>query len=86
MDSLVAQWLGRRTPNTGGPGSMPVQGPRFRTLQLRVHMPQLKILYAAMNNEDPTCRNACVHTKSLQSCPTLCDPWSEWVAISFSNA
>jgi len=79
------QWLKRHTPNVGHLGSVPGQGTRSQMLQLRVHVLYLKILYAAMNNEDPTCRNACVHTKSLQSCPTLCDPWSEWVAISFST-
>ena len=41
--------------------------------------------------------NACMHAKSLQSCPTLCNLWTaahqappatsivEWVSISFSN-
>ena len=74
IDFPVGQWLKCHTPNVGDLGSIPGQGTRSQMLQLRVHMLYLKILYAAMNNEDPTCRNACVHAKSLQSCPTLCDP------------
>ena len=45
--SLVVQWLRLCTPNAGGPGLIPGQGTRSHMLQLRVHMLQLKILYAA---------------------------------------
>ena len=42
---------------------------------------------------DPVCEPTAAAAKSLQSCPTLCDPIPgilqartlEWVAISFSN-
>ena len=68
------QWLKCHTPNVGDLGSIPGQGTRSQMLQLRVHMLYLNILYAAMNTEDPTCPNACVYAKSLQSRPTLCDP------------
>ena len=33
--SLVVQWLRRRAPSVGGPGSIPGQGPGSHTLQLR---------------------------------------------------
>ena len=46
--SLVAQWLRLHTPNIGDPGSIPGQGTRSHVLQLGVHMPQRKILHAAM--------------------------------------
>ena len=36
-----------KTPNAGGPGSIPGQGTRFHVLQLRVHMPELKIPHTA---------------------------------------
>ena len=45
--SLVVQWLGFHAPSTGVLGSSPDQGTRSHMLQLRVHMPQLKILRAA---------------------------------------
>ncbi|TEA25080.1 hypothetical protein DBR06_SOUSAS6010062, partial [Sousa chinensis] len=45
--SLVVQWLRLRIPNAGGPGSIPGQGTRSHMLQLRVHMPQLRIPHAA---------------------------------------
>ena len=48
--SLVVQWLRLCAPNAGGPGLIPGQG-------TRPHMPQLKILSAAMKIEDPGCCN-----------------------------
>ena len=55
--SLVVQWLRLHAPNAGGLGSIPVWGARYRSLQLRVHMPQLKIVHAAMQIQDPECCN-----------------------------
>ena len=49
--SLVVQWLRLCTPNEGGLGSNPGQGIRSHVLQLRVHMPQLKIPHATMKIE-----------------------------------
>ena len=43
----MVQWLRLRTPNTGGPGSIPGQGTRSHMPQLGVLMPQLKIPHAA---------------------------------------
>ena len=51
--SLVAQWLRLHTPSPGGLGSIPEQGTRSHTWQLRVHMPQVKILRASTKMEDP---------------------------------
>ena len=45
--SLVVQWLRLHIANATGPGSIPGQGSRPHMQQLRVHMPQLKILHAA---------------------------------------
>ncbi|TEA37056.1 hypothetical protein DBR06_SOUSAS210217, partial [Sousa chinensis] len=42
-------------PNAGGPSSIPGQGTRSHMLQLRVHIPQLKIPHATP--KDPTCHN-----------------------------
>ena len=41
--SLMGQWLRLCAPNAGGLGSIPGQGTIAHMLQLRVHMPQLKI-------------------------------------------
>ena len=41
-DFLVAQWLRLCAPDAGGLGSIPGQGTRSHTQQLRVHMPQLR--------------------------------------------
>ncbi|TEA34432.1 hypothetical protein DBR06_SOUSAS6410081, partial [Sousa chinensis] len=46
--SLVAQWLKLCAPNAGDLGSIPGQGTRSHTPQLRARMPQLK---------DPACHN-----------------------------
>ena len=45
--SLVVQWLGLCAPNIEGLGLVPGWGTRSHLLQLRVHMPQLKICNAA---------------------------------------
>ena len=45
-------WLRLYTPNARGPGSIPGQGTRYDILQLRVPMPQLKMLYTATKTED----------------------------------
>ena len=45
--SLVVQWLRLHSPNAGGLSSIPGQGTRSHTLQLRVWVPQLKIPCAA---------------------------------------
>ena len=45
----MVQWLRLHSPNAGDPGLTPGQGTRTHMWQLRVSMPQLKILY-----EDPT--------------------------------
>ena len=45
--SLVFQWLGLCAPNTEGLGSIPAWETRSHLLQLRVHVPQLKICNAA---------------------------------------
>ena len=44
--SLVVQRLRLRAPRAGGPGLIPGRGTRSHMLQLRVRMPQLKILHA----------------------------------------
>ena len=49
--SLVVQRLRLCTPNAGGLGSIPGQGTRSHILQLRVRMPQLKILHAATKTQ-----------------------------------
>ena len=40
-----------RASNAGGPGSITLQGTRSHMLQLRVHMPQLKILHAVIRTQ-----------------------------------
>ena len=47
--SLVAQWIGLRTPNAGGPGSIPRLGTRF-------HMHAATKSSRAPTKE-PTCHN-----------------------------
>ena len=42
----MVQCLRIHTPNAGDPGAIPGQGTGSQMLQLRVHMPQLKILCA----------------------------------------
>ena len=55
--SLVVLRLKRHVPNAGGPGLIPGQGTKSHLLQLRVHMPRLKILHAVMKMEDSKCGN-----------------------------
>ena len=43
---MVVQWVKLPAPNSGGPSLIPGQGTRS-------HMPQLKILHAAMKIKDP---------------------------------
>ena len=40
-------------PNAGGPNLIPGQETRFHLLQLRVCMPQVKILHPTMKMDDP---------------------------------
>ena len=56
-DFPMVQWLRLRTHNAGGPGSIPGQGMRANTPQLKVRMLQLKILHYAMKIKDPTCHS-----------------------------
>ena len=49
--------IGLCIPSAEGPSSIPGQRTRTHMLQLRVGMPQLKILYAAVKIEGPTCHN-----------------------------
>ena len=51
--SLVVQWLRLLSPSAGGLGSILGQGTRSYRPQLRVHLPQQKILHAATKIEDP---------------------------------
>ena len=64
-----------RAPKAGGPGLIPGQGTRSHMLQLRVHMPQLKISYAA--TKDSACYNkdqrACVPQLSQVSHSVVSD-------------
>ena len=64
-----------RAPKAGGPGLIPGQGTRSHKLQLRVHMPQLKITYAA--TKDSACYNkdqrACVPQLSQVSHSVVSD-------------
>jgi hypothetical protein len=56
--SQVVQWLKLRATNAGDTGSIPGQGIRAHTSQLRIHMPKLKkIPHAARKTEDPTCHS-----------------------------
>ena len=48
---LVVQWLRLHAPNIGCPGSISGQGTRCHMSQLRVHMPQLKLLHAATKTQ-----------------------------------
>ena len=50
--SLAVQWLRLPTPNAGGPDLILGQGTRSHTLQLKVHMPQLKTPHATVKIED----------------------------------
>ena len=87
--SLVAQRLRLPAPNSGGPNSIPGQGTRSHMQELRVGMPQLKLLHES-ESVSPS-----VMPNSLP--PMVCSPPDssvhgilqprilEWVAISFSR-
>ena len=47
----MVQWPRHHAPNAGALGSIPGQGTGAYMLQLRVHMPQLKILHAATKTQ-----------------------------------
>ena len=49
--SLVVQQLRLRTPNAGGPGSIPGQGPRSRMPQLKVPHAAMKVLHTATKTQ-----------------------------------
>ena len=49
--SLMVQWLRLHTPNAGGLGLIPGQGPRSDMPQLRVLMPQLKIPHTKIKTQ-----------------------------------
>ena len=55
--SLEVQGLRLCAPNAGGPGSIPVQGTRSHTPQLRVNVLQNNILHAATKIKDLGCCN-----------------------------
>ena len=55
--SLMVQWLSLLLPNAGGPGSTCSQGTRSYMPQLRVRMPQVKILHVAKTIKGPLCSN-----------------------------
>ena len=63
--SLLVQWLRLHAPNAGGSGSIPDQGTRSYTPQLRSFMPQLKILHVP--TKDPTCCNLGTRMPQLQT-------------------
>ena len=67
--SLVLRWLRLCSPNAGGPGSIPDQGARSHTAQLRIWVLQPKISRAASKTQ---CARVCA--KSLPLCSTLRDP------------
>ena len=71
-----SQWLKCHTPNVGDLGSIPAQGTRSQMLPPRVHMLYLKILYAAMNNEGPTCRNAYCMLSPSSRVQLFVTPWT----------
>ena len=50
--------------NAGGPGSTPGQGTRSHMLQLRVHMPQLKILCATTKTQHSQKKNTMFNTNA----------------------
>ena len=85
----MVQWLRLWAPKAGGPSSIPGQETRSHMLQLRVHMPYLRPSTAKEINKYLNKRAvllkkkkknslhksaAAAAAKSLQLCPTLCDP------------
>ena len=53
----MVQWLRRPSPNAGGPGLIPGQEIGSHMMQLRVHLPQLKIPQAAVKTKGSLCCN-----------------------------
>ena len=47
----MIQWLRLRAPNPGGLSSIPGQGTRSHLLQLRVRVPQLRILHVTTKTQ-----------------------------------
>ena len=64
--SLLVQWLTIHAPNAGGPGSIPDQGTRSHSPQLKACMPQLKIPHVP-TFKDPTHCNLGTHMPQLQT-------------------
>ena len=54
--SMVVQWVKLPAPNSGGPSLIPGQGTRS-------HVPQLKILHAAMKIKDPRAATKIWHSQ-----------------------
>ena len=63
----MVQWLRLHDPNSGGLGLNPGQGTRSHMPQLRVLMPQLKILHATTKKKNPKKQK----THMLQLRPTI---------------
>ena len=53
---MVVQWVKLPAPNSGGPSLIPGQGTRS-------HVPQLKILHAAMKIKDPRAATKIWHSQ-----------------------
>ena len=64
----MVQWLRRPTPNAGALGSIPDQGTRSHMLQLRVSMPQLKILHATLKIPGATTKTRRGQINKLNKC------------------
>ena len=81
----VAQWLRLQASNAGGLGSTPGQGTGSRMLQLRVHMPQLKIPHAKTKTQSCQINRQQQHHQ-INSCISQNDfPISQYVKMSFIN-
>ena len=61
----MVQWLRLHAPSTGGPGLVPGQGSRSHMLQLRVHMPQLKVPRAATKTQYSPIKLVCVNVLQM---------------------
>ena len=61
----MVQWLRLRAPGAGGPGSIPGQGTRSHVLQLKIRMPQMKILHAATKIPCAATKTQCTQIKIL---------------------
>ena len=58
--SLVVQWLRLQATSAGGLGLISGWGARYYMLQLRIHMPQLKIPHATMKMSQATSKTLTV--------------------------